>query len=61
MKTEIEPGDIVMLKSGGPAMVVEHLKDGEAGRVYFPGDTDEYGPEPIRDNFSSITLVVLSE
>lgn len=61
MKTEIEPGDIVMLKSGGPTMVVERVKDGESGCVYFPGDTDEYGPEPIRANFSSITLVVLSE
>lgn len=61
MKTEFEPGDIVMLKSGGPMMTVECVKDGEASCVYFPGDADDYGSEFIRGCFPSYTLAILGD
>jgi Uncharacterized small protein (DUF2158). len=61
MKTILEIGDIVMLKSGGPMMTVERVKDDDCGCIYFPGDDGEYGPEPVRAPFPIVTLAILGD
>jgi uncharacterized protein YodC (DUF2158 family) len=51
---EIKKGDTVTLKSGGPTMTVNGIKDGKDGKsaacVWFDGST------PKRKNFDLVTL-----
>jgi uncharacterized protein YodC (DUF2158 family) len=35
---EIKPGDVVVLKSGGPKMTVKFVEDGEAACSWFTND-----------------------
>lgn len=40
-------GDVVRLRSGGPAMTLVWVKDGEAGCKYWNDSTSAYGFEAI--------------
>ena len=39
MTTEIEPGDMVQLRSGGPPMVILKLEERTAGCCFFDNDS----------------------
>jgi len=47
----LEPGDVVLLKSGGPRMCVEEIADNDITAVYF--DRDD---RLQRSSFSPIVL-----
>jgi uncharacterized protein YodC (DUF2158 family) len=42
MTEEFKPGDVVMLKSGGPEMTVTGVKDGKVGAVWYRGRDQDY-------------------
>jgi uncharacterized protein YodC (DUF2158 family) len=63
MKTEFEPGDIVMLKSGGPMMTVGRTEDDEVYCIYFTptGIDGLYMADAHRDSFNKDAIVGLED